>query len=252
MTAVDEEGRMTDDAIHEAAEVLPAIPKSADHDASPLIPYDQIPSQLAEALRSIVNRYELRSGEPLPNTIAVTSAVHGEGVTTISQSLATLIAQEMDRLVCWVDCGWLTANDDAAPLAGQPDLLDLLDDHSKLITAFRTTPDLPQLIRLSPGPVPKAKRNMIVRSPSFEQLLRILADEFDHVVFDVPPVLANANSLALLRQANTSLLVVRHRSTSLTQVERAIEALQPTPTLGVVLNRFRTSMPRRLRRLLEA
>jgi hypothetical protein len=34
------------------------------------------------------------------------------------------------------------------------------------------------------------------------------------------------------------------------QVQRAIDATQPTPTVGVVLNRYHTSIPVRLRRLL--
>ncbi len=230
---------------------LPAVPAGAPSPpASPLPRYDDIPSEITEALRSIVNRHELRSGEPLPNSIAVTSALPGEGVTTVSQSLASLIAQEMGRFVCWVDCGWLTPGGDAV-VTGRPDLLDLLDDHSQIHSAFQIAADLPQLISLSPGPVPENKRNLIVRSPGFERLLKILTEEFDHVVFDLPPVLSNANALAMLRQADASIFVVRHRSTTIAQVERAIESTQPTPNLGVVLNRYRSSIPRRLRRLLD-
>jgi Mrp family chromosome partitioning ATPase len=81
-------------------------------------------------------------------------------------------------------------------------------------------------------------------------LLKILADEFDHVVFDLPPVLTSANGLALLRRSDASVFVVEHRSTTIAQVQRAIAATQPTPNLGVVLNRYHTSIPFRLRRLL--
>jgi Mrp family chromosome partitioning ATPase len=141
---------------------------------------------------------------------------------------------------------------DSSPVgsAERPSLLDILADQSRILSAFQRSPDLPQLMSLAPGPVPDSKRNMIVRSPEFERLLSILADEFDHVVFDIPPVLTSANGLALLRRADASLLVVRHRSTTLAQVQRAMEATQPTPNLGVVLNRYRTSIPARLRRLL--
>lgn len=230
--------------------LLPVVATAPTAPPSPLPKYEDIPAEMTEALRAVVNRYELRSGEPLPTSIAVTSALPGEGVTTMSQSLATLIAQEMGRFVCWVDCGWLTAGADVAA-SGRPDLLDLLDDQSQIHSAFQTTPELPQLISLSPGPVPENKRNLIVRSPAFERLLQILTEEFDHVVFDLPPVLSNANALAMLRQADASLFVVRHRATTVAQVQRAMESTQPTPNLGVVLNRFRSSIPRRLRRLLD-
>jgi Mrp family chromosome partitioning ATPase len=232
------------------AAYLPAIKPEPVLAPSPLLRYDEIPAELAEALRGIINRYELRTGDALPNTIAVTSSLPGEGVTTASQSLATMIAQEMGSFVCWVDCGWLAAANDSEPRTDRPDLLDLLADNSRIHSAFQVSPDLPQLMSLAPGPVPEAKRNLIVRSPAFEQLLEVLAEEFDHVVFDLPPVLTNANGLALLRQADTSLFVVRHRATTLTQVQRALEAMQPTPNLGVILNRYRSSIPVRLRRLL--
>lgn len=231
---------------------LPAVQGPRGPAPFPMLRYEDIPAELAEALRGIINRYELRSGEPLPNTVAVTSSLPGEGVTTVSQSVATMIAQEMGKFVCWVDCGWLTAKPSAAPSPDQPDLLDLLAEHSLIHSAFQESPFLPRLMSLAPGPVPEAKRNLIVRSPAFEQLLDVLAQEFDHVVFDAPPLLTNTNGLALLRQSDASLLVVRHRSTTLAQVQRAIEATQPTPNLGVVLNRYRTSIPIRLRRLLGA
>ena len=215
-----------------------------------MLRYDDIPLELGEAIRTIVNRYELRHAERLPTTIAVTSALHGEGVTTVSQALSTLLAQETGQYVCWVDCSWLAPDQGQDVPTGRPGLLEILADRAKILSAFQTAPDLPQLMSLSPGPVPESKRNMIARSPEFDRLLDVLTSEFDHVVFDIPPVLANANGLALVRRSDASLFVVRHRSTSVRQFRRALDATEPTPNLGVVLNRFRTSIPRRLRSLL--
>ena len=232
-------------------DLLPAVSAAPTFYASaPLLRYDNIPNELAEALRAIINRHELRRGEPLPKSVAVTSSLPGEGSTTVSQAMATLIAQEMRSFVCWVDCGWLAPQVDGTADNGRPDLISILADQTRVLSAFHASPELPNLMSLSPGPVPESKRNLIVRSPEFERLLSILADEFDHVVFDVPPVLTSANGLALLRRADVSLMVVRHRSTSVTQVQRALEAMQPTPNLGIVLNQYRTSIPARLRSLL--
>lgn len=215
-----------------------------------MLRYDDIPQELAEAIRTVVNRYELRHDERLPTTIAVTSALHGEGVTLTSQALSTLVAQETGQYVCWVDCSWLASDQAAESTNGRPGLIEILADRAKILSAFQSAPDLPQLMSLNPGPVPESKRNMIVRSPEFDQLLDVLTSEFDHVVFDIPPVLNNANGLALVRRSDASLFVVRHRSTSIRQFRRALDATQPTPNLGVVLNKFKTSIPRRLRTLL--
>jgi tyrosine-protein kinase Etk/Wzc len=221
-----------------------------DAPVAPVTPYEEIPGPLAEALRRIVNRHELRQDEHLPTSISVTAALRGEGTTTVSQALSTLIAQEMGRYVCWVDCSWLAGDHPVAAPDGRPGLIEILADRSKVLSAFQAVPDLPQLITLSPGYVEESKRNMIARSPEFDQLLDVLTAEFDHVIFDIPPVLQNANGLALVRRSDASLLVVRQRSTSIAQFEQALDATMPTPNLGVVLNRFRTSIPRRIRRLL--
>jgi Mrp family chromosome partitioning ATPase len=215
-----------------------------------MLGYDEIPQELAEAIRTIVNRYELRHDQKLPSTIAVTSALHGEGVTTTSQALSTLIAQETGQYVCWVNCSWLASDQQTDHDSGRPGLIEILADRAKILSAFQSAPDLPQLMSLNPGPVPESKRNMIVRSPEFDQLLDVLTSEFDHVVFDIPPVLNNANGLALVRRSDASLFVVRHRTTSIRQFRRALDATQPTPNLGVVLNKFKTSIPRRLRSML--
>lgn len=237
-----------DDDGGEAGDRLPVKPSGPR--VQPLLRYEQLPGELAEGLRTIVNRYELRTGAPLPKAVAVTSALAGEGVTTVSQALATMIAQEMGSFVCWVDCSWLSAGAAIDETDGRPNLLEMLADQTKIVSAFQSAPNLPNFMSLSPAPVVEEKRNMIVRSPEFEHLLEVLADEFDHVVYDIPPVLSNANGLALLRQADASLIVVRHRSTSVSQVRRAMEAIQPTPNLGVLLNRFKPSAPAGLRRLL--
>ena len=227
--------------------MLPAVQDPAPE--PPLPDYTTIPGPLAEAIRTLVNRYELSTGELLPNSISVTSPLPGQGVTTVSQALAAMIAQEMDRFVCWVDCSWLTVASTHTD-SNRPDLLELLEDQSQFQSALQAAPGIPQLISLSPGPVPESKRNLIVRSPAFESLMRVLADEFDHVIFDLPPILTNSNAIAMLRQVDASIFVVRHRSTTIAQLQQAIESAQPTANLGVVLNRYRSSIPAQLRRLL--
>lgn len=216
-----------------------------------MLRYEDIPPALSEAVRTIVNRHELRTGEPLPRSVAVTSALSGEGVTTVSQVLAALLAQETGDVVCWFDCGWLAPQDGRDDGRDRPDLVEILKDQSRLVPALRSVPDLPNLICLAPRPVPEQRRNSIVRSPEFEVMLELLIEEFDHVIFDVPAVLPHPNTLALMRKCDASLFVVRHRATSVAQVERALAAIHPTPNLGVVLNRFRSSIPGFFRRQLE-
>jgi Mrp family chromosome partitioning ATPase len=232
---------------------LPAKParKRSSRRPPATLTYEDIPVEIAEALRGIINRSELRAGHPLPQAIAVTAAVRGEGVTTLSRSLAALIASEMGRFVCWIDCSWLSG-DPSHEQGDRPSLIDILADDSQMENAFESTPEQPSLVSLSPGPVPESQRNLIARSPEFEHMLGLLKDEFDHLIFDLPPILTHANAIGLLRQADAGILVVRHRSTSIAHVERTVEAMHPTPNLAVVLNQYRSSIPKRIERLLGA
>lgn len=216
--------------------------------------YDGIPDDLAQPVRTIINRYELLNDSPLPNTIAVTSSLSGEGTTMVSQALATLLASEHGKSVCWVDCLWMAP--DAPPAtSGDPDvpgLVEILADESKLLAAIQTSPDLPRLSWLNSGVVLPEKRHTILRSEEFEFLLGLLVDEFDHVIIDSPPLLGSGQGLALLRRSDGYLLVVKQRATSQTQVAEAVEMTAPTPNIGVVLTEYTTKVPAVVRRVLGA
>ena len=65
--------------------------------------HDLIPHALGSPIRQVLNRFELTTGTELPKVIAVTAAVRGEGVTTISRALASVLARDFDARVCWID-----------------------------------------------------------------------------------------------------------------------------------------------------
>lgn len=241
--------KKTTDSSTALATAPPDVPRPPAVDIG-MLRYDEIPPALAEVIRSMINRYELRQNQSFASTIAVTGPLRGEGVTTVSQAMATVLAHETGRTVCWVDCSWLSPDHADRDGFSRPSLVDILADRTNILSAFQASPENPNLITLQAGPVPESKRNRIARSPEFDRLLDVLTEEFDHVIFDIPSVLEHASGLTLVRRADVSLLVVRHRSSTVTQVEKALEATQPTPNLGVIVNRRRTSIPRRLRRIL--
>jgi Mrp family chromosome partitioning ATPase len=211
--------------------------------------YDDFQPELMEAVRNLVNRYELRMEAPLETAIAVTAASEDADGTLASQALATVLALEIDRFVCWFDLSWIDRNA-AAEVLGTADLLELLADHSQIGTAFGQSPENERLITLSFGPVPDDKRNLIVRSPAFEELFQIVTDEFDHVILNMPPILGSTNSVAALRHADLSLVVARHRSTTVAEVERSIDNTEPTTNLGVIVTDYRPRVPHLFRRWL--
>src|SRR3954451_18905693 len=62
------------------------------------------PPRIAGALRYFLARVQLHDAQGMPERLALTSALIGEGVTYITRSLAAAIAYDTDASVVIVDC----------------------------------------------------------------------------------------------------------------------------------------------------
>jgi Mrp family chromosome partitioning ATPase len=205
---------------------------------------DDIPTPLVESLRYLIGRFQLGDQSDFPSRLAVTSALHGEGVTTISHALAAIVAHDLDVRVCWVDLSWPIPRRNAEPQVA-PGIAELFMGKLELSEALQTTED-PRLTVLHAGNVPPAQRETFARSPLLATMLDQVARQFPCVILDAPPVLAGSAGLGQLRHANSYLLVVRHGVTPAPQVRAACDELKSIPSLGVVLNQFKSSIPKRL------
>jgi Mrp family chromosome partitioning ATPase len=101
---------------------------------------------------------------------------------------------------------------------------------------------------LGAGNVDAAGVRHLARSPQLPLALAALDGEFDHIVFDLPPILGGSDALAMVRHADAYLMVVQHGSTPVEQVRAAAEELRAVPSLGVVINQYSTRIPKVLRR----
>jgi Mrp family chromosome partitioning ATPase len=59
------------------------------------------------------------------------------------------------------------------------------------------------------------------------------------IIFDVPPVLSGADTLALSAYMDATILLVEERKTARADVERACELLRNSNLLGIILNKSR-------------
>jgi len=205
---------------------------------------EQFPAALVESLRYLVGRFQLGENVELRSRIAVVSALHGEGVTTISRTLAAVIANDLDVRVCWVDLSWPAdrSPNAAAEIQGYDGIYEILSGRVALEAALQHTDD-PRLVILRAGRIPDPQRAELARSPLLAVLLDDLEKQFDCVVFDMPPILAGSAGLGLVRHTDAYLLVVRHGVTTTQQVRAAADELRAVPSIGVVLNRYRSRVP---------
>ncbi len=202
--------------------------------------------EVVEAVRRAIARWQLEGDEVVPSPIAVTSALHGEGTTTISSTLAAVLAHDTDAPVCWVDLSWAGSTGSAEE--GPDGLYQILTGAVSLDDVLPARGA--RLVRIHGGGVPPAHRHLVARSEALEALLEEVTRRVSHVVLDLPPVLASSGTLALARHAAGVLLVVRHGATTRQQINEAARELRALPSLGVVLNGASSPIPRAVARLL--
>ncbi|MCC6178393.1 MAG: CpsD/CapB family tyrosine-protein kinase [Chloroflexi bacterium] len=182
-------------------------------------------------------------------TLAVSSAVDGEGKTSVSIGLATTLAEDFpDLRVALVE------TDAERPVLAEtfgvdpsPGLVDHLAGGLALEATYRTT-DLPNLHVVPCGGAPE-RIGRPFRSPRMVQALRDLRRTHDVVILDVVSLLVNSDGVALVGLAEATLLVVRAGVTPIDAVNEATRLIDPDRLRGVVLNGVEPAGPRWLRRL---
>jgi capsular exopolysaccharide synthesis family protein len=181
--------------------------------------------------------------------LAVSSAIAGEGKTTVSLGLAVTVAQDYpERRVLLVETDFQrpTLADDFG-VEPTPGLVDCILGDEPLELAFRAS--FLDNLHLLPvgGPAPGPGRAL--RSTRMATIMDSLRQSYDLVVIDAPSLLVNSDSVMLMDLADGAVLVVRSGVTPAAMVGKAIEQIDETKLRGVVLNGSRSAIPGWLRRL---
>ena len=101
----------------------------------------------------------------------------------------------------------------------------------------------PRLSLVPAGEAPVARRPALAGSKALATVLDELEERFDHLLLDLPPVLATSEAMNLSQLADSYVLVVRQGVDDGGQVEAALEEMQGGEVLGVILNRFDSQHP---------
>jgi capsular exopolysaccharide synthesis family protein len=179
-----------------------------------------------------------------PQVILVTSAVSGEGKTSVSSGLAramaaagksvALIEGDVHRPALRRQLG-ITAN-------GRGLMNALAQGGSGAAGFVLPTPELPSLGVLSSGPFTPNSAELL-RLPAMSRVLEELAEAFDFVVIDGPPLLPVADAQVLLHNPTIDvvLIVSRPYLTTREHIRGAVSILgrHPEKGFGLVVNAVR-------------
>jgi capsular exopolysaccharide synthesis family protein len=182
--------------------------------------------------------------------LGVTSAIDGEGKTTIASGVAAAVAEDGALLgfgrepdtVLLIECNMGTPPAD--PRLGKrtgPGLIQVLTGERRLEEAIRPT----EIERLSVLRLGEPAHNfpLAIRTATLPDVIEQVRSRFGLVVLDLPAVLNSTDTQVLSRLVDQVILVVRAGVTPAKLVQQAIDQLGEETLLGVVLNDSRSDLP---------
>lgn len=173
-------------------------------------------------------------------TLAVTSPNKGAGKSTVALNLAIAFSMEVDYTSLLVDADLRDPDiRHLLELDRGPGLADYLMGRAA-IEDLLLHPDIGNLVVL-PGGAPVAHTAELMRSPMMSDLVAELRSRYRDrlIVFDVPPILSGADTLALSAFMDATILLVEERGTRREDIERSCELLRDSNLIGIVLNKSR-------------
>lgn len=172
------------------------------------------------------------------NTLAITSPSNNTGNSLTAANLAISIAMELDRSVLLVDANF--QNPSICKLFGikaGKGLGDYLLNDTPL-SEMLINPDLDRLVILPAGKEVLNSTEML-RSPKMIRLVNELKTRYPSriIIFDLPPLLSQADTLSFSPYVDCVLLVVDEGHTKTEELKNAASLLKDINVLGTVLNK---------------
>lgn len=207
--------------------------------ATTLDTIEQFPGgALAEATRNVLT--SIRQAAASRNqVVAVTSALPGEGKTTLAASLARVAGLGGERVIL-IDCDVVrrALSSRLGDLAGRPGLREVLNGDVPFDAA--TLRDPVGGVTILPITMAFAQGERLMEKGRLNRTIAKLREQFDLIIIDCAPVLPIAEAREVVALADNVVIAVQWRKTSDYAVKSALRML-PMRTLsdiGIVLNQI--------------
>lgn len=192
-------------------------------------------SHLAESFRALRTTLLLSSAGAPPKVILVTSAAPGEGKTTVSVNLALTFAQKGSRVLL-VDAD-MRRPSGRLGMQGQNGLSSCLAGRIAAGELLKPMPGGMGLDVLPSGQTPPNPVELL-DSERMRELISQWRQQYEHIVFDTPPMVGLSDAVVLSPYADGVLLVARSAQTRRQSLSRARDILARVNArvVGVIIN----------------
>ena len=174
------------------------------------------------------------------NTIMITSPLAGEGKTTTSVNLAFTFAKAFNQTLLLVDCDLRRQNiHNVLGIKSTAGLVDYLVNQ-KPLSDFIIWPGIKKMTLISGGRTIQNSAELL-GSERMKALVKEMKTRYPdrYILFDAPPVLLGADTLALASFVDCIVMVVFEGKTSMREVKKAVDMLPKDKIIGFVVNRQR-------------
>jgi polysaccharide biosynthesis transport protein len=206
------------------------LPNLSNQDISDLevIPYqnyNSYSSKFIEALRVLYTNIQLLSCDRTIRSIIISSAMAGDGKSTVAFNLAQ-IATTMGLRVLLVDADLRKPKiHKLANLNNSWGLSNLISTNLPLHEVLRQVPSMQQLSAITSGPIPPDPTKLL-SSEKMKLLMSEFHNSFDLVIYDAPELVGLADASLLIPHTNGILLVVRMDKTDTSVLKRVLDNLK--------------------------
>lgn len=174
--------------------------------------------------------------------VMVTSALSGEGKSTVAVLLASLLASS-GKSILLADANMRNpVLDQRFQIENKRGISNALQEEgTPTPELYSQTPDIPTLYVLTAG-APSANPAELLQSPTVDKLFCHLEEApFDYIIFDTPPLLPLADAQLLALHVQAILLVIDGSKTPRRVLSRTSHILRrfPIAIQGVVINKSR-------------
>lgn len=190
--------------------------------------------EIAEELSSTAHILRNRLGSGVHKCIYVTSAAHGEGKTAVAAHLGVALS-DLGYHVLLIDFDFRNPT-----LGGM--FLETVEYERSLNALYRGDISETEAITTLTGyldllPTVVERRGIMMDETTLD-LVRRLAENYDYVLMDTPPVGMVADAMSLNQIADSVLFVMRYDNATLSVIRDALERLDKSGTrvVGCVVN----------------